>query len=106
MIFQAKTQAEIFLLNRPQGGSDDHEEEDEIRDLTNARPTNSSNLESIGNYSTASLNSKKQVLHLWTQWLYRVTQSVQDCIFCWLWFEISEMLSQAIPIRSDLGMLR
>ena len=53
------------------GGSDDIEEEDEIRDLTNAKqPTASNNLESMdgghraGSYSTASLNSKKQVLHL------------------------------------------
>ena len=54
------------------GGSDDIEEEDEIRDLTNAKQptTASNNLESMdgghraGSYSTASLNSKKQVLHL------------------------------------------
>ena len=47
------------------GGSDDHDEEDEIRDLTNAKMNApSSNLESGAGYSTASLNSKKQVLHL------------------------------------------
>ncbi len=51
-------------------GSDDHEEEDEIRDLTTAANTGM-NLESFGGsagqksgYSNTSLNRKKQVLHL------------------------------------------
>ena len=50
------------------GGSDDHDEEDEIRDLTNAKMTAASESMDGGHsragYSTASLNSKKQVLHL------------------------------------------
>jgi partitioning defective protein 6 len=47
-------------------GSDDHEDEDEIRDLTNVAASghHMESLDSRASYSTASLNSKKQVLHL------------------------------------------